>query len=282
MSPFGLAGAPSVYLAALSQRTERTDLGYAVAVLPLHHPVRLAEEIAWVDQLSRGRLLVGVGPGFSPYELGAFGVALADRHAVFEDRLAALRALLLGDGALSPRPFRSPAPPLFRAASRCETLLDAARQGMSALLGLKPRAELAATLDDYRRRRTEAGASSEDVEREIASFRVLRRVVVSDAGAERVGRRALAWEAELERRVHGMPAPPEGDDRGLVAGTPTEVNEELAALHDLGVRHVIAWLSFGDLAPEISRRSLELLSAAVRAPSRAPGPRDACAAGSRS
>ena len=265
LSPFGLGSAPSIDLAALSQRTHRVALGYAVAVLPLHHPVRLAEEIAWVDQLSKGRLLVGVGPGFSPYELGAFGVRLEDRHAVFEERLATLASLLGGGGSLAPAPFRASGPPLLRAASRCEALLRATRDGMSALLGLRSNAELAAMLDDYRRRRAEAGASSAAVEREIASFRVLRRVVVSEDGdaARRAARRALVWEAELERRVHGLPAPCDGDDRGLVAGTPEEAAEELAAVAALGPRHVLAWLSFGDLAPETSARSLELLAKAV-------------------
>jgi alkanesulfonate monooxygenase SsuD/methylene tetrahydromethanopterin reductase-like flavin-dependent oxidoreductase (luciferase family) len=265
LSPFGLGSAPSVYLAALSQRTERVALGYAVAVLPLHQPIRLAEELAWVDQLSKGRLLVGVGPGFSPYELGAFGVSYEDRHGVFAERLAALRGLLGPESTLAPRPFRPEGPPLLRAASRCETLLAATRESMSALLGLRSRAELASMLAEYRARRSDAGASRSDVEREIASFRVLRRVVVSECGdaARRAGRRALVWEAELDRRVHGLPAPIEGDDRGLVAGTPEEVAAELEALGALGLRHVIAWLSFGDLAPEISRRSLELLGEAV-------------------
>src|SRR6266851_1431297 len=71
LSSFGLVGAPSVYAAAVAQRTRRVRIGYAIAVLPLHHPLRLAEEIAWVGHLSNGRLLVGVGPGFSPYEFGA-------------------------------------------------------------------------------------------------------------------------------------------------------------------------------------------------------------------
>src|SRR5260370_23208517 len=81
LSSFGLIGAPSVYAAAVAQRTRRLAIGYAVAVLPLHHPLRLAEEIAWVDNLSQGRLLVGLGPGFSPFEFAAYGVPLRERHA---------------------------------------------------------------------------------------------------------------------------------------------------------------------------------------------------------
>jgi alkanesulfonate monooxygenase SsuD/methylene tetrahydromethanopterin reductase-like flavin-dependent oxidoreductase (luciferase family) len=130
LSSFGLVGAPSVYAAAVAQRTQRVRIGYAIAVLPLHHPLRLAEEIAWVGHLSRGRLLVGVGPGFSPYEFDAFGVPLGERHARLEEGSAILRAALSGEPfsyagrfwsippvTLRPRPFQGCAPPFLRASS---------------------------------------------------------------------------------------------------------------------------------------------------------------------
>jgi alkanesulfonate monooxygenase SsuD/methylene tetrahydromethanopterin reductase-like flavin-dependent oxidoreductase (luciferase family) len=66
-SGYGSIGVPSVYAAGIAQRTRRIRIGYAVAVVPLHHPLRLAEEISWVDHLSEGRVVVGVGPGFSAF-----------------------------------------------------------------------------------------------------------------------------------------------------------------------------------------------------------------------
>ena len=62
-SDYGWCSAPSVMAGALAVRTCRVDIGYAVNVTPLHHPVRLAEEVATVDQLSRGRVIAGFGPG---------------------------------------------------------------------------------------------------------------------------------------------------------------------------------------------------------------------------
>jgi len=62
-SGYGSIGVPSVYAAGIAQRTRRIRIGYGVAVVPLHHPLRLAEEISWVDHLSEGRVVVGVGPG---------------------------------------------------------------------------------------------------------------------------------------------------------------------------------------------------------------------------
>src|SRR5688572_14178661 len=69
-SGYGSIGVPSVYAAGIAQRTTCIRIGYGVAVVPLHHPLRLAEEISWVDHLSEGRVVVGVGPGFSPLEFG--------------------------------------------------------------------------------------------------------------------------------------------------------------------------------------------------------------------
>ena len=68
LSGFGLVSAPSVFAAAIAARTTRMRIGYGVAVVPLHQPIRLAEEIAWLTHLSGGRVVVGVGPGFSGRE----------------------------------------------------------------------------------------------------------------------------------------------------------------------------------------------------------------------
>src|SRR5215831_13380102 len=58
-------GAPSAILAYFAGVTEQAKLGYGVAIVPLHHPLRLAEELAWVDNLSKGRLVVGISPGWA-------------------------------------------------------------------------------------------------------------------------------------------------------------------------------------------------------------------------
>ncbi|HEY8580810.1 MAG TPA: LLM class flavin-dependent oxidoreductase, partial [Beijerinckiaceae bacterium] len=70
----GMAPSPNVMLAAVAQRTKRLRFGPMVYALPLYHPVRLAEEIAMVDQLSGGRLEIGFGRGSSPVEIAYFGV----------------------------------------------------------------------------------------------------------------------------------------------------------------------------------------------------------------
>lgn len=78
---YSISTSPLTLAAALSQRTCRVGIGLAVAVTPLHHPVRLAEEIALVDHLSGGRLIAGFGIGYAPREYAAYGADMADRHA---------------------------------------------------------------------------------------------------------------------------------------------------------------------------------------------------------
>src|SRR6187401_1054550 len=73
-TPLGMAPSPSVFLAAVAQRTTSLRFGPLVYSLPFHHPLRVAEEICMLDQLSRGRLEVGVARGSSPHELRDHGI----------------------------------------------------------------------------------------------------------------------------------------------------------------------------------------------------------------
>jgi alkanesulfonate monooxygenase SsuD/methylene tetrahydromethanopterin reductase-like flavin-dependent oxidoreductase (luciferase family) len=120
-TPLSVCPSPNLFLSALSQRTSRMRFGALVNVLPAHHPFRLAEEISVLDQLSGGRVDVGVGSGVSPYELAVFGVAAADAKAVYQDRLVelttALRTGKLADHTLSVLPVQRPYPPLWYASS---------------------------------------------------------------------------------------------------------------------------------------------------------------------
>lgn len=290
LSSFGLVGAPSVFAAAVAERTERVRIGYAVAVLPLHHPLRLAEEIAWVDNLSRGRLMVGVGPGFSPYEFAAFGVPLAESQTRLEEGTAILRGALESESfrysgrfwnvppvTLRPRPYRGVAPPFLRASSGEASLRAAALEGMPVLLGLKPTGEIAERVALYRAVRSRLGRSAAEIDREVGEIRVLRRfaLAATDEEAFEDARRALDWETRTAERVHGpgdgSPARTADGSRagepaeiaGGCIGTPETVVRELLALRALGIRHVIAWLDFGNMPYAKVRRSMELIAGLV-------------------
>lgn len=143
-TPLSMCPSPNLFLAALSQRTTRIRLGALVNVLPEHEPFRLAEEIATLDQLTGGRLDLGVGSGVSPYELRIFGVDPARAKPIYRETLEAVTgALRTGrmrhdgqlirsyDAALSVRPVQRPYPPLWYASSNADTAEWAGTHGIN-------------------------------------------------------------------------------------------------------------------------------------------------------
>jgi alkanesulfonate monooxygenase SsuD/methylene tetrahydromethanopterin reductase-like flavin-dependent oxidoreductase (luciferase family) len=95
-TPLGLAPSPSVFLAAVAQRTRRLRFGPLVYTLALHHPLRVAEEICMLDHMSGGRLELGVGRGVSPYEVAYYGVDPGKAQAIYIEALQVILAALAG------------------------------------------------------------------------------------------------------------------------------------------------------------------------------------------
>ena len=197
----GLVGAPSVYAAAIAQRTRRICIGYGVAVVPLHQPLRLAEEISWVDHLSGGRVMVGFGAGFDAREFAGFGVPLDQRHERLKEGMEIVRRALRG-GGVRPRPLTRPHPPFYRASSSDESLREAAADGSRILFGTKPVAELRERIEFYRTIRARMGAGGGAIESEIAEMYVLRKIVPGCeeeiAGLGEIGiRKIIGWFDDL-------------------------------------------------------------------------------------
>ena len=90
---FSVMPAPLLMASALSQTTERIMLGTAVNLLPLHHPLRIAEEVATLDVLSGGRAVFGIGRGSNPNHYRGYGIPIEERNDRFVEGLdLALRA----------------------------------------------------------------------------------------------------------------------------------------------------------------------------------------------
>lgn len=100
---------PLVFAAALAARTRHMRIGTAVLLAPLRAAIEIAEEAAVVDQLSGGRLDLGLGAGYRVPEYEAFGVAPGDRFTLLEDRARAVRALW-DEGRVTPTPFQEHVP----------------------------------------------------------------------------------------------------------------------------------------------------------------------------
>src|SRR6195256_6199147 len=89
-TPLGMAPSPSVFLAAVAQRTRQLRFGPLVYALPLYHPLRMIEEICMLDQMSGGRLEIGFGRGSSPSELRYYGENPAQAQARYAEALELL------------------------------------------------------------------------------------------------------------------------------------------------------------------------------------------------
>ncbi len=96
-TPLNLTPSPSVFLAAVTQRTRRIRLGALVYVLPMHHPLRLAEEICMLDHLSGGRIEIGIGRGASPHELDYWGVDHDQAQAMYVEAYNVIMQALAKD-----------------------------------------------------------------------------------------------------------------------------------------------------------------------------------------
>jgi natural product biosynthesis luciferase-like monooxygenase protein len=145
---YGYCASPALSLAALAAQTKRVRLGTGVVVLPLNHPLRVAEDYAFLDHLSGGRVDLGVGRGYQPLEFERYGVEQTDTRGMFHEALDAIRQAwtkgrvnLEGehyrfrDVPVRPAPVQTPHPPIWMAALSAETFELAGRYGLNLLYG---------------------------------------------------------------------------------------------------------------------------------------------------
>src|SRR3954453_2829788 len=155
-TPLGMASSPSVFLSSVAQRTRRLRFGAMVHILPMYHPLRLAEEICLLDQLSSGRVEMGCGRGISPIEAGFFGEPADPElsRKIFAESLQILLAALTrkrvsvagqyrhaDDVPMQLAPVQQPHPPLWMGVHSLDHAEQAARQGMN-FIALMPPSEM--------------------------------------------------------------------------------------------------------------------------------------------
>src|SRR5580700_5613957 len=141
-----MAPSPGIFLASVAQRTRRIRFGPLVYILPLYHPLRLAEEVVMLDRLSKGRLNLGIGRGISPIESSLYGNDPADGQARFDETLAVLRLAFterrlnfagrfyqFDDVPIEMHPIQAPHPPFWYGAGSAESAERAAARGFNAV-----------------------------------------------------------------------------------------------------------------------------------------------------
>ena len=279
-TPLGMAASPSVFLSAIAQRTQRLRFGPLVYTLALYHPLRLAEEICMLDQISRGRLDVGVGKGISPIEVGYYGVDFKEAGDIYSESLAVImQALTTGkvsfegkfyrfkDVPFELTPFQKPHPPFWYGVVNPDSAERAARAGMN-FISNSTVAAIRAKIGRYIATERPSGCAA-------LRFGMTRYLVLAESEAEalEIGRRAYrVWHNSFHSlwRKHGMAPlnvnyPPEIDgqiaDGRAVTGTPDKVRDILKAqLAESGANYMVCRFAFGDLTLAESLRSVELFT----------------------
>jgi alkanesulfonate monooxygenase SsuD/methylene tetrahydromethanopterin reductase-like flavin-dependent oxidoreductase (luciferase family) len=194
---YGLCPAPQVLAAFLAARTRTLRLGMGVSLLPLHHPIDLAEQLAVLDVVSGGRLDVGIGRGGTLQDYQTFRSERTDARVRIEEGIALMRQCWTGapfDFAgqfhsaerlhVRPRPVQRPHPPLFIAANSEDSVLSAARLGLPTLSSFfVPVPELQRRRQVYRETARAAGRAESEIdelERRSGGMRVVHVAPTTD------------------------------------------------------------------------------------------------------
>lgn len=259
------AGAPSsplLGLAAFAACTSRIRLATTSLLISILDPQRVALEAAVLDQLSGGRLVLGLGRGFEPAMLRAFGVDPRDKRDRFD---AALDAILCSWGDESPavRPWQRPHPPLFVAAFGPKGLAQAARRGLPYLASpLESLATLEANFARYAELRAADApdAPAPGASRPIAVMRTVH-VTANASETRRVREAAEAEFAVLAARTGGAIAAVAAGlaaDRVLI-GEADEVADLLAQYRERLGLDLLVLRPAARIDAEARRNSLERL-----------------------
>ena len=289
-TPLSIDGSPSVMLAAMFQRTRRLRAGALTFCLPWYEPYRFYNEVCMLDQMSRGRLELGVGRGVSPIESRIFGLqSIEESREKYRETLdvffAACNTDVLDfqgkhysyrDAELHVKPVQRPYPPLWFPSSNRDSIEFTARHGYHTAL-IARLADCKPLFDQYReiweRHKNDPGRHNAHVA--LPFLAKTQHIVIADtdAEAERIGLQAFeTWKSHMHHltRKNGRPdvmkIDPYAADSAqrLVAGSPRTVLEKVQdVLRVTGANYLLCIFSFGDIAPEHALRSLDLFSREV-------------------
>ena len=289
-STYGYLSRPLMVATHIGSRTERIRVGSAVVVLPLHHPLIVAEEIATADILTGGRLDVGLGRGYQPYEFERLGMSLDESRTRFEEGVDILleafagkpfayegKHFRFGETSVFPLPVQKPHPPLWVVGQSEESVVATARRGFNLISGgfgvplerLRDfRSRLDGMIDPSLEARMQVSTQrpvyvttdESELPAAIAQARWNMRVTLSlRRGLERVeGGRAIAVPLDEE------PTDQELLDKYFIMGTPKTCIAKLRELQDaMKNNHFNASFWFGDLEEAKVLRSMELFAKEV-------------------
>jgi alkanesulfonate monooxygenase SsuD/methylene tetrahydromethanopterin reductase-like flavin-dependent oxidoreductase (luciferase family) len=281
---------PLVVAAALATRTQRVKIGIAVQVLPLSHPLRLAEDVATVDHLSKGRLDLGVGRSGLPAHYQNFNIPYSESRERFQETLEVLikawtedrftyegKYFRFHDVCIMPKPYQKPHPPIRVAATTEETYPMVGRMGLPIFIAIRTTfiSDLKRFIVGYHEGWREAGhpgqgevaliapiyladdARQAREEPEASTMHFFRTIAeaLAKGGTNREGRGARLGEMSYDEIL----------DELVIYGTPEEVADRLLELREaLGYSTLSVWMNTGGQIPhDRVMRSMRLFTERV-------------------
>ena len=268
---------------SIASRTRRLRVGTAVQVLPLNHPLRIAEEVATVDHISEGRFEFGIGRSGVVRTYDVYGVPYGESQGWKGEPFSYDGEFYrVHNATVVPRPYQVPHPPIRMATTSDETFPLAGRLGLPIFVGLRATeiADLQAQLAPYRQAWREAGHPGEP----SVYLRIPVYASTTERGAVEEPRESLtsffARQTELARSAVGRAGAGPADRRRMQAermaslsyedilarkvafGTAAGVIDRLTRLREeLGLDGIVAELNPGGLIPpELETRSLQILT----------------------
>jgi alkanesulfonate monooxygenase SsuD/methylene tetrahydromethanopterin reductase-like flavin-dependent oxidoreductase (luciferase family) len=282
-SNYGYSPNPLILMAKAAEVAPQARLGTAIAVLPLWHPIRLAEDIATVDVLSGGRVELGVGRGYLPFEFEGLGVDVAKNREMFDEALSILLAALSQDdfeysGAfwdiprltVYPKPIQQPRPPIWMAATSPASIRSAVASGYHLATGtgalpdeLKQRS---AYIDACAR---QSGRSAEALESAVNRFVFCSenpdacRIAIEEAQRQvRISQALSSGGYPVQGRIEGRKQdgelPPELWQERMIIGDPEQCLRRIRDLAGAGLSYIFGLFHFGGLPHQMAVESLRL------------------------
>ena len=279
---------PLIALAYLAAKTTRIKLGSGILLMPLHDPIKVAEDTATLDVVSNGRALLGLGQGYRPEEFAGFHKNLKDRRALMREGATIIRRLWTEDSVtyqgdhndlegitFSPKPVQKPSPPIWLGAKVKGAVELAAEVGdgwfadpiTSLDIIVKNKVHWLAALE-------KAGKKPED--QALAYYREFH-VADTDEEAWGVGGRGVVGEYHGYRMFNhltdrdGKPIPADRADlveplvreRCTIGSVETCVNELRGIKERLDPTHFVLKMNYGGVPPEVVEKSIRLAAEKV-------------------
>lgn len=280
---------PLLYTAALARETSTLKLGTMAVILPMHNPVRVAEEAAMVDQLSKGRLELGLARGYTRFEYANLGSDFAASQSLMDEGVEILQKLWNGDDVahqgqhyqldeltLVPRPYQQRQPALWYACGSGSSIQRAVEGRMNVIqsLGIQDMSAVRTFSATLREKLEGAGLGTDEIR---YGLQTPAHFTTTQAGRDRAGEQAR-WMYKLAGsfgtgkqvkkggfvldtgEVPGTDGPLESMSRSNLIGNEEHIRETIAQYQEFGVTDLSLNFEFGDITSAERRDSMQALA----------------------